>query len=94
MNDLVMLAFAINTVASIVVFLSILDNNNGNFIKWIKCSFEERNWFGKLQICLAIIWMLPIIITFFAVFPIAWIISRVVVGTIFICMKIVDLGKK
>ena len=94
MNDLVILVFAINTIASIVVFLSILENKDGNFIKWIKHSFEERNWFGKLQICLAIIWMLPIIIVFLMVLPIAWILSRIIVGVIFICMKIVDLGKK
>ena len=94
MNDLIILAFAINTVASIVVFLSILDNNDGNFIKWIKRSFEERNWFGKLQICLSIIWMLPIIIVFLMVLPIAFILCGIIIGVVFICMKIVDLGKK
>ena len=94
MNDLILFIFMINIFASLVVFLIILENNENNFIKWIKHSFEIRNWFGKLQICLLIIWMIPIIIVCILVFPIAFILCSVVVGIIVGCIKLVELGKK
>lgn len=94
MNELIYLLLMINFVASLVVFLLILQNNNYNFIIWIKNSFRVRNWFGKLQICLAIIWMTPIILVNLLVYPIAWIIAKIFIVVFLICSKIVELGKK
>ena len=94
MNDLILLISMINLFASLIVFLVIMRDNNNNFKKWVKHSFEVRNWFGKLQICLLIIWMIPTIIVCIVTFPIAWILSGVIGGIILGCMKLVELGKK
>lgn len=94
MNDLILFILMMNLFASLIVFFIILENNDNNFIKWVKHSFEVRNWFGKLQICLLIIWMIPIIIICIVVFPIAWLLGNIVVGIVLVCMKLVELGKK
>ncbi len=94
MNDLILFILMMNLFASLVVFFIILKDNDNNFIKWIKRSFEVRNWFGKLQICLLIIWLTPVIIINIVIFPMAWLLANIVAGVIFGCMKIVELGKK
>ena len=94
MNGLIILVIALNFFLSLIVFFTILNNNNDDFIKWVKDSLDERNWFGKLQICLLIIWLLPVIILVLALLPMSWILSKIAVGVILGCMKIVELGKK
>ena len=94
MDDLILFILIINLFASLIVFFIILRDNDNNFIKWVKHSFEVRNWFGKLQICLLITWMIPIIIICTVVFPIAWLLGNIVAGIILGCMKLAELGKK
>lgn len=94
MNDLILFILMINLFASLIVFLVIMRDNNNNFIKWVKHSFDVRNWFGKLQICLLIMWMTPIIMICAVVFPISWILGSIVGGIILGCMKLAELGKK
>lgn len=94
MVDLILFILTINLFASLIVFLVIMRDNNNNFIKWVKHSFGVRNWFGKLQIFLLIIWMIPIIIICTVVFPIAWLLGSIVSGIILGCMKLAELGKK
>ena len=94
MVDLILFILMINIFASLIVFLVIMRDNNNNFIKWVKHSFGVRNWFGKLQIFLLIIWMIPIIIICTVVFPIAWLLCSIVNGIILGCMKLAELGKK
>ena len=94
MSNLIIFAFATNAFTSIIALLLILEDNDYNFIKWVKRSFKERNWFGKLQICLAIIWMLPVFVVCSIAYPIGYVIAKVIVGMLSIYMKIVDLGKK
>lgn len=94
MNDLILFILMMNLFVSLIVFFIILENNDNNFIKWVKHSFEVRNWFGKLQICLLITWMTPIIIICIVVSPIVWLLGNIVVGILLVCMKLVELGKK
>lgn len=94
MNDLILFILMINIFASLIMFFVILRDNDNNFIKWVKHSFEVRNWFGKLQICLLIMWMTPIIIINAVVYPIALLIAHIIIFIISSCMKIVELGKK
>lgn len=94
MNDLILFILMMNLFVSLIVFFIILENNDNNFIKWVKHSFEVRNWFGKLQICLLITWMTPIIIICIVISPIVWLLGNIVVGILLVCMKLVELGKK
>ena len=94
MTDLILFIVMMNLLASLIVFLAIMRDNNNHFIKWVKYSFEMRNWFGKLQICLFIIWMMPTIIIVTALSPIAFLLGSIISGVILGCMKIVELGKK
>ena len=94
MSNLIIFAFAANAFTSTIALLLILENNDYNFIEWMKCSFKERNWFGKLQICLAIVWMLPVLVVCLIAYPIGYAIAKAIVGMLSIYMKIVDLGKK
>ena len=94
MNDSILFILMMNLFISLVVFCTILTNNDYNFIKWIKHSFEVRNWFGKLQICLIIIWMLPVIVINIVTFPIALLIAKIIIGIMLCYDKIVELGKK
>lgn len=94
MNDLILFILIMNLFTSLIVFHLIIRDNDNNLIKWVKHSFNVRNWFGKLQICLLITWMMPIIIIHIVIFPIAWFLGNIIAGIILGCMKLVELGKK
>lgn len=94
MNDFILFLAMLNLFASLIVYFIILRDNDNDFIEWVKYSFGERNWFGRLQICLAIMWMLPVIIISLIVYPIAWIGACIICGIILVFQKIVELGKR
>lgn len=81
--------FMINLLSSLWVALELSDVllfhnfNSQTFNEWIKGLFSKRNWFGKLQLCLCALWVMPLCT-----------LSLLLLLVIKCVLKIVKLGMK